>query len=182
MKRAAVYLRYSSDKQRPSSLEDQLRICRRWIDTNGYSLDERFIFQDAALSGQTVAGRSGLEKLIQTICVDVPPVDALVIENTDRLSRSGLIASVLNPHAVGGRARLLASTEPGGLEAIARERSSTVSAEGALRAEANARPEGGLGKKLSKQSAGASTPAARAIRPVFQQISCRSWLGVRPLG
>lgn len=87
MARAAVYLRYSSDKQREASLDDQLRNCREFIKRRGDTLDEAFIFRDSALSGQTIAGRAGLEALMQTVCRSPSPVDYVLVDDVSRLSR-----------------------------------------------------------------------------------------------
>ena len=36
--RAVIYARYSSDNQREASIEDQLEVCRRYIDRQGWTL------------------------------------------------------------------------------------------------------------------------------------------------
>jgi DNA invertase Pin-like site-specific DNA recombinase len=40
MLRAAVYARYSSDNQREASIEDQLEVCRRYADRQGWTVAE----------------------------------------------------------------------------------------------------------------------------------------------
>ena len=47
--RAVIYARYSSDTQREASIEDQIEICRRYIDRQGWTLVENY--KDRALSG-----------------------------------------------------------------------------------------------------------------------------------
>jgi DNA invertase Pin-like site-specific DNA recombinase len=49
--RAAIYARYSSENQRPESIEDQISACRRLGAERGYAVDEALIFTDAAASG-----------------------------------------------------------------------------------------------------------------------------------
>ena len=49
--RAVIYARYSSDNQSDSSIEDQVRQCRRRIEQEGWSLSE--VYSDAAISGAT---------------------------------------------------------------------------------------------------------------------------------
>ena len=39
--RAVIYARYSSDLQRDASIEDQVRVCRRRIEAEGWSLRAR---------------------------------------------------------------------------------------------------------------------------------------------
>ena len=46
---AAIYARYSSDKQRETSLEDQERTCRRRAEQEGWTVVK--VYGDAAISG-----------------------------------------------------------------------------------------------------------------------------------
>ncbi len=41
--RAAVYARYSSDKQRESSIEDQVRNCTAFAERKGWSIAEHYV-------------------------------------------------------------------------------------------------------------------------------------------
>ena len=36
--RAAIYARYSSENQRPESIEDQISFCRRFATENGFTV------------------------------------------------------------------------------------------------------------------------------------------------
>jgi site-specific DNA recombinase len=54
VKRCAIYARYSSDLQSPTSIEDQHRLCRAYADRRGWTVVA--VFEDAALSGSGVAG------------------------------------------------------------------------------------------------------------------------------
>ena len=36
--RAVIYARYSSDLQREASIEDQIEVCRRYIERQGWTL------------------------------------------------------------------------------------------------------------------------------------------------
>ena len=47
--RAVIYARYSSDNQREASIDDQIEICRRYIDRQGWTLARTY--HDRALSG-----------------------------------------------------------------------------------------------------------------------------------
>src|SRR3546814_17939914 len=59
--RAAVYSRYSTDKQDPSSIEDQVRVCTRLVEQRGYCLSA--VYSDAAMSGAPAA-RHGLRQFL----------------------------------------------------------------------------------------------------------------------
>jgi hypothetical protein len=47
--KAVIYARYSSDNQREASIEDQVEVCRRYADAQGFDVVE--IYPDYALSG-----------------------------------------------------------------------------------------------------------------------------------
>jgi site-specific DNA recombinase len=48
---AVIYARYSSDKQREESIEDQLRECKEYADQNGTTVVRTYI--DRTLSAKT---------------------------------------------------------------------------------------------------------------------------------
>ncbi|SFH55688.1 Resolvase, N terminal domain [Palleronia marisminoris] len=47
-RRAAIYARYSSDMQSVTSIDDQVRLCRRLCTERGWSVVE--VFSDQAIS------------------------------------------------------------------------------------------------------------------------------------
>ena len=49
MKRCAIYARYSSDLQSPTSIDDQVQLCRAYADRQGWVVVATY--HDAALSG-----------------------------------------------------------------------------------------------------------------------------------
>lgn len=49
--RAVIYARYSSENQRAASIEDQIEVCRRFIDRQGWTLTR--VYKDAAMSGSS---------------------------------------------------------------------------------------------------------------------------------
>jgi DNA invertase Pin-like site-specific DNA recombinase len=89
----ALYARYGSDQQRETSIEDQLQRCRDFVIQNGGTADERMIFKDAAISGATM-DRAGMHKLQSA--VDASVVDAIVAEDTSRVSRDLADSTSLN--------------------------------------------------------------------------------------
>lgn len=83
MKRVAIYARYSSDLQRPTSIEDQLRICRERASVDRNSIVAEY--QDAALSGETLMTRPGILQLLAD--ARAGRFDIVLAEALDRLSR-----------------------------------------------------------------------------------------------
>ena len=49
--RAAIYARYSTENQRPESIDDQVSSCRKYAIERGWTLDDNLIFSDLAVSG-----------------------------------------------------------------------------------------------------------------------------------
>lgn len=62
VKTAAIYLRYSTDKQDPTSLVDQEKRCRAWAAANGYTVAA--VYADPAKSGTTEADRPEYLRLV----------------------------------------------------------------------------------------------------------------------
>jgi DNA invertase Pin-like site-specific DNA recombinase len=84
VKRAAIYARYSSDLQSPTSIADQLRLCRAYCERQGWAVVASF--EDAALSGASTA-RPGYQRLMTAALPKPAPFDVIVVEGLDRLSR-----------------------------------------------------------------------------------------------
>src|SRR6478672_5312689 len=80
--RAVIYARYSSDQQREASIEDQIRVCERRIEREGWTLLHSYY--DRALSGASRL-RPGYQKLLTDARAGV--FDVVVAEALDRLSR-----------------------------------------------------------------------------------------------
>src|SRR5712691_8882740 len=80
--RAVIYARYSSDLQRESSIDDQIRICRKRIEHEGW--EYLHAYTDRALSGA-----SALRPAYQSLLEDARhgQFDLVVAEALDRLSR-----------------------------------------------------------------------------------------------
>ena len=81
--RAALYARYSTEKQSGASIEDQHRVCERLAERHGFTVAERF--SDAAISGGT-AERPGYQALLAA--ARRREFDAIVAEDTSRLWRN----------------------------------------------------------------------------------------------
>jgi DNA invertase Pin-like site-specific DNA recombinase len=78
--RAVIYARYSSDRQRETSIDDQLRVCRIKAEALGLTVTAEF--RDDAVSGSTpIAYRPGASALM------AERFGVLLLESLDRLSR-----------------------------------------------------------------------------------------------
>ncbi|WP_422368603.1 recombinase family protein [Pelagibius sp.] len=79
---SVVYARYSSDNQRDASIEDQIRLCRAFIASKGWT--DREVYSDRALSGT-----STLRPAYQQLLTDAQAgaFEVVVSEALDRLSR-----------------------------------------------------------------------------------------------
>ena len=80
--RVIIYARYSSDKQRETSLEDQIRNCERYAKKQEWSIVERL--RDQALSGAK-HDRPQYQRLIEL--AKAKAFDILLIDDLSRLSR-----------------------------------------------------------------------------------------------
>ena len=80
--RAVIYARYSSDLQRAASIEDQVRLCQRRIEGEGWTLTGTY--SDRGLSGAS-ALRPGYQQLLED--ARAGRFDLVVAESLDRLSR-----------------------------------------------------------------------------------------------
>jgi site-specific DNA recombinase len=85
--RCAIYARYSSDLQRLTSIEDQLRRCREYAAQQGWIVVEEFVRCDEARSAATLAGRNALQSLLTASKASPPPFDCLMVDDTSRLAR-----------------------------------------------------------------------------------------------
>ena len=83
MKSAAIYARYSSDKQSETSIEDQIALCREFAARNAFEIVS--VYSDAAKSGSSLFGRSGLLSLLAD--AQNRAFEAVLVENLDRVSR-----------------------------------------------------------------------------------------------
>ena len=83
----AIYARYSSDLQNPSSIDAQVQLCHELIkDKFNVEPEDVMIFSDSAKSGENIANREGFKNLVDFIRAG--QVDVVVAEGLDRISRS----------------------------------------------------------------------------------------------
>ncbi|MEO6027099.1 MAG: recombinase family protein, partial [Candidatus Binatia bacterium] len=82
--RAAIYARYSSENQRPESIDDQVRACRRLAEDHGCVVDNKYVYVDEAKSG-ALRDRPGLEALCTAVREQA--FEAVLVDDLSRLSR-----------------------------------------------------------------------------------------------
>jgi site-specific DNA recombinase len=85
--RCAAYARYSSDRQSPASIEDQLRTCREYARTQSWEVLPEYVYTDEELSGAG-ADRPGWVRLRAAINRKPCPFDILLVDDTSRLCRN----------------------------------------------------------------------------------------------
>ena len=89
----AVYSRFSSDRQSPVSIEDQIRKCREYAAHQGWIVLDEHIYADHAVCGAS-AERTGLQRLLAAAEQKTRVFDAILIDDTSRLTRK--LADALN--------------------------------------------------------------------------------------
>jgi site-specific DNA recombinase len=87
MKRCAIYARFSTEMQRTTSLEDQIRNCRKFAAQTGYEVLDEHVYQDTALSGFGVEHRPAYQRLVAAALTTVPPFSVILVDDLSRLSR-----------------------------------------------------------------------------------------------
>src|SRR5262249_29591429 len=85
MKRCAIYSRYSSDLQSPTSIDDQERLCRAYAERQGWVVVATY--HDAALSGFGVEQRPAYQQLVAAAGASPPALDTILVEDLSRLTR-----------------------------------------------------------------------------------------------
>ena len=83
MTRVAIYARYSTDLQKESSIDDQIRLCRERAEREGWTIVN--IYTDPAISGAAMMLRPGIQQAIQSGMNH--EFDLLIAHALDRLSR-----------------------------------------------------------------------------------------------
>lgn len=83
----AAYARYSTDEQRPTSIEDQFRNCDTLAAKEGLTIDSRLKFSDEAITGKAegTAKRAGYRRLLDAI--DAGECTVLIADELSRITR-----------------------------------------------------------------------------------------------
>jgi len=95
MQRAAIYARYSTDEQRATSIDDQLRRAKEKAVSLGYEVPEDLIFSDSAITGQEHgrAKRVGYQRFLDAF--EKREFQAVIVDELCRLDRDGLGIAIL---------------------------------------------------------------------------------------
>jgi len=166
MMRAAVYSRYSSDLQRPASIEDQVRQCRAEIARRGW--EEAAVYSDSEIPGMVSQGRPGYQRLLRA--AKAHEFDVIVTDEVSRLARRSSEMVSLNERLrfwgiglVGLLDGMDSVTSPEAAKAIIALKSYTNEAEGQANAHRSRR--GLAGRVLAGYHAGGA-PYGYRTRPV----------------
>jgi DNA invertase Pin-like site-specific DNA recombinase len=104
--RAVICARYSSDQQRDASIEDQIRVCERRIEQEGWTLLHSYV--DRAQSGASRL-RPGYQKLLED--ARAASFDIVVSEALDRVSRDQEDVAALYKHLSFAGVKLVTTAE-----------------------------------------------------------------------
>jgi DNA invertase Pin-like site-specific DNA recombinase len=90
---AGIYARYSSENQRPESIDDQISACRKFARDHGYTVSDEHVFSDQAASGAR-KDRTGLATLLAA--AETRAFAIVLVDDLSRLARDNyLMLSVL---------------------------------------------------------------------------------------
>lgn len=107
-RRAAIYIRYSSENQRDGySVEYQEEECRKFLDSEGYSVDR--VYVDEALTGRTAEKRTAFFELLADVRSGL--YDAVAVYKFSRFARNLLEATLYRQQIEKHGARLLSAME-----------------------------------------------------------------------
>src|SRR4051794_25839246 len=84
--RVACYARYSSELQRPTSLDDQIAVARHFAAERGWRFLDDQVYTDAALTGNSME-RPGVQALLAAAGESPRAFDVLLVDDTSRVSR-----------------------------------------------------------------------------------------------
>lgn len=104
----AIYARYSSDQQRKTSIEDQIRRCTEFAERLGLDTSKIVIYSDQSLSGlkKHSAKRTGYRDLLKAI--DANEVSFIIADELGRLTREPVEnAQLMERLENNGRLRLI---------------------------------------------------------------------------
>ena len=87
MIKVAIYARYSSDQQKETSLDDQIRRCHEVAARHELTVDPQLIYSDAAMSGMDkhTAKRDNYQRLLTDLRANT--IDVLIVDEFNRLTR-----------------------------------------------------------------------------------------------
>lgn len=82
----AVYVRVSTDRdEQLSSVENQIDICRNWLERNGYEWDENHVYKDEGISGTLFLERPSIQLILEK--AKKKEIGMIVFKSISRLAR-----------------------------------------------------------------------------------------------
>lgn len=88
MKKAACYIRVSTDDQLEYSPDAQLREIKKYAANHDMQLDENFIFMDEGISGRKTRNRTAFNTMIGTAKITPKPFDVILLWKFSRFARN----------------------------------------------------------------------------------------------
>lgn len=85
--RTACYARFSTDLQRDTSLEDQIRECRTHAERAGWTWQPDQVYTDAGITAASLDGRPGFARIMALAALRPRPFDVLLIDDSSRMAR-----------------------------------------------------------------------------------------------
>lgn len=110
---AVIYARFSCSKQREASIEDQIRVCREWCESNGYTVLR--VYSDSAQSGRTDE-RAAFQEMVS----NAGESEIVLVYAWDRFSRDKYDFTIYKRRFQEKGCKVISATEPlsNGIEAI----------------------------------------------------------------
>lgn len=82
----AVYARVSTDKdEQISSVENQIDICRNWLERNGFEWDENSVYKDEGISGTLFLDRPAIQLILEK--ARNKEIEMVVFKSISRMAR-----------------------------------------------------------------------------------------------
>ena len=103
-KTAVIYARFSCNKQREASIDDQLRVCRDWCKREGYAIAAEYC--DYAISGRT-DDRPEFQRMI----ANAGESDIVLVYMMDRFSRGEYDAPIYKRELAKNGVKLVSALE-----------------------------------------------------------------------
>src|SRR5262249_41023309 len=83
----AIYARYSSDSQSPTSIDDQIRKCREYAAAQGWEIAENEICADYGGSGCGL-DRPAIARLLDLAASPIRSFQIVLVDDSSRISRN----------------------------------------------------------------------------------------------
>jgi DNA invertase Pin-like site-specific DNA recombinase len=103
-----IYARYSTDEQNPGSIDDQIALCKRFLESTGITNYRIEVLHDSGISGERIF-RPGINKVREGI--ESGKWHLILVEDCSRLFRVEYAAGMLFASAVDKRIRIIAVNE-----------------------------------------------------------------------